>query len=282
MLNKYLNNTSVLLLGNGLNRYPDDPKGTSWKDALLNLSKYATYKLKDIPDGFPYTEVFDIIFNNSSITASDLKKEFIKDLKNWAPRNHHKSFLDKCIKNKCNIITTNFDMTLENAMGFVKREDRKLNQGFSSYYPWQRYYGKKLTKKNQIDSIKIWHMHGSIDYLNSIKLSIHDYAGNYNHFKKFDPLPTRVQSNYSTDYTWINEFMEKRLVIVGLSLEEQEFFIRSLLYKKKKYIDLKPNGYYFQIEKYDDPAKKERRAMLLKSAGIMEIVVKDADELYGN
>ena len=98
MIDKYLNKDSVLLLGNGINRYPDDPKGTSWKEALLTLSKYVNYELKDIPEGFPYTEVFDIIFNNSNVSARDLKNEFIKDLKKWTPRDHYKRFLDKCVK----------------------------------------------------------------------------------------------------------------------------------------------------------------------------------------
>ena len=282
VLERYLNDRSVLLLGNGINRFGDMDDETSWEKLLLNLSKKARCNLKRIPQGYPYTEIFDILFSQTKVhNEQELKNIFIESLRKWKPKNSHKNIILKCEASNCNVITTNFDKTLEYANNYEKKH-RVLDKGFTHHYPWQVYY----TSKQSNAAIKIWHVHGVIDYPTSVKLSVNDYAGNMGQFHKYEVFE-EGDTKYKKDYTWLNEFMEKKLVILGLSLAEQEFFIRSLLIKKKKYSDLKskkkPYGYYIDFKEFAEQAngnELERKDMFLKSCDIEKIEFEKAEEIY--
>lgn len=94
MLNKYLKEGMTLLIGNGINRYNYAKKynfnDVSWEDILIRIANNYGYTIEDIPESFPYTEVFKIISINCKSEEADLKKEFVKELKNIEYTKIHK------------------------------------------------------------------------------------------------------------------------------------------------------------------------------------------------
>lgn len=101
--------------------------------------------------------------------------------------------------------------------------DVRLDKGFTDYYPWQRYYSNPNEPENHT---KIWHIQGDSHYPRSIRLTVEDYVKQYEYFEKYDPLNRK--SKYKKSITWLNQFFEKQVFIVGLALEEQEFFLRQI------------------------------------------------------
>lgn len=146
-------------------------------------------------------------------------------------------------------------------------------KGFTNFYPWQRYY--EIAK-----SIKIWHINGDNKYTNSIKLSVKDYSGCINYYKRFDPLVKNTK--YKKDRTWINEIMENDLLIIGLTLSEAEFFIRHILIQRHSYLkknNKKLKGYYFS-RKSENRTDTEKLEFFLKSVGIEIITYESYNEIY--
>ena len=195
---------------------------------MLHLAAKFNYKLESIPDMFPFTEVFDIIMMKGKTKEKKLKESFISSLNGIKSTSVHKRIIDICNKKSADIMTTNFDLSLESTYNYKEKSDIPLKKGFTHRYPWQRNYS---SNENDISSIKIWHIQGDAHYKMSVRLTVKDYIYSYNHFHKYDPL--NKKSQFGKSYTWVEPFFEKKLVIVGIGMEEQELFLRQLLYKKK-------------------------------------------------
>jgi len=270
----YINSNTVILLGNGINRLNKDENHISWESILKGLSM--NNNNLDVPKGYPLTEFFEIINIDRDDTIG-MKNEFINSIRRIRPNSAHYDLISTCKNNGTNILTTNFDHALQNTDSFIKGADRKLKKEFSNHYPWQRYY----YIDNEPKSIKIWHVNGDYEYSNSIKLSVSDYAGCINYFEKFDP--STKKSEYYNDRTWINEIMEKDLIVVGLSLSEAEIFLRHILIKRflfSRKNRIKSKG-YFLTTKGSDVSHDAKLRYFLKSVGI-EMIDKylDYEEIY--
>lgn len=258
---QYINANTTILLGNGINRLGDDGDCCSWESIIKELS--TKNNIQDIPKGYPLTELFEII-NIGGRDIQEPKNSFIEKIRGIEPNLVHYDFIDTCIDKRVNILTTNFDHALETTKDFIKSAERKLNKGFTNYYPWQRYY----TLENTYQNIKIWHINGDVDYSNSIKLSVSDYAGCLNHYGRFDP--TAKNTRYNKDKTWVNEIMEKDLVIVGLSLYEEEIFLRHILIRRfaqAKRNNQKQKGYYL-TKRSSETSSNAKLRFFLRSVGV--------------
>lgn len=286
MLHKYLKKDVTLLIGNGINRYNQAVKSKSnsysWEEILVKMANNNSFHIKSIPESFPYTEIFKIISIKSEKEESLLKEEFIEKLKMIESTETQKYIVDLCRQFNVDILTSNFDLTLEQVYNYEPMSDVKLDKGFTDFYPWQRYYSDK---KNSISHIKIWHIQGDAHYPRSLRLTVEDYIKNYQYFENYDPL--NKKSKYNQSVTWLNTFFEKKLLIIGVALEEQEFFLRQLLYKKKEYIKENIIGYYIVFKsdnqlfvKDKETTKYKRLQFFAKSVGLKIIILDKFSDIY--
>lgn len=284
MISNLLNENVVLIIGNGINRHHQTKSfkdELSWEKILLNISKEIKHEIKYIPEQFPFTEIFDVFTANTSLNNHDLKKIFAKNLESLESSNIHKKLINLCVQNKTDIITTNFDSTLELAYDY-KNFKEPNKKGFTRYYPWQIYYSGGNNEKNEI---KIWHIQGDSRYPDSLRITVKDYIDSSNQFKKYNPL--NKKSKYYSTSTCFNSFFEKKLIFIGVALNEQEFFLRSLLYKKRKYNSDKILGWYIYCKEdstlFKDNEKTAnfvRLEYFMHAVGITLIEEKTWDTMY--
>ena len=267
-----IDENSVILVGNGLNLRGSNNNSISWESILKNMNKNKGNG--DVPKGYPLTEFFEIV-NIDKDDQVGMINEFIDSIKSIEPGRAHHDLVKTCMDKGINILTTNFDHSIEKAGNFDEGAYRKLDEGFTDYYPWQRYY----SNGPKAGGIKIWHVNGDVKYRRSIKLSVCDYAGCISYYGEFDPM---AKSRYKRDRTWINEIMEKNLIIMGLTLSEAEIFLRHVLirrasYSKKRGKGLK--GYFLTTEDFET-VKNSRLKFFLESVDIKIEYFKDYNEMY--
>ncbi len=268
-----LDSNSAILVGNGIN-WPGNSSSISWESILKSLEK--DKGRGNVPKGYPLTEYFEIV-NINRDNQDGMVSDFIEKVKNIEPSSAHHDLVNTCMDKGINILTTNFDHSIEKTGNFNKGSYRKLAKGFTNYYPWQRYY----SDENNPNSIKIWHVNGDTEYIRSIKLSVCDYAGCINYYRRFDP--TSKSNQYKSDRTWINEIMEKNLIIIGLALSEAEIFLRHVLIRRASYSRKRGKGLkgYFLTTENPETVEDSRLKFFLDSVNIEMKYFTDYDEMYG-
>ena len=113
----------AFLIGNGINRYPDDPKDRSWENVLKTIYKTLVKATVDkVPEGIHLTEFYEIIVlkhkedKHPNEKIADIRNEFIKNLDNWQiSGTHYKQIINKLKELNVPVMTTNFDDLLEQA-----------------------------------------------------------------------------------------------------------------------------------------------------------------------
>lgn len=227
----------AILLGNGINLVNDTLP--DWNDLLANIGG-AHISSK----GLTNTEIYDFIELRSD-PELDFKKEISRSL-NIPPEENlsvHSEFLELIKPIGCPVLTTNFDLSLEQADNLEFFRTRKL--GFTRFYPWDTYSGEnQLT--NPIDGFGIWHIHGMTKYPDSIRLGLTDYMGSVEKARKWihkgDESIFRGKNvkDWEGFPTWLHIWFNMPLIIVGLGMKPDEVFIRWLLIERKKYFKRYP------------------------------------------
>jgi len=90
------------------------------------------------------------------------------------------------------------------------------------------------------------------------------------------------KTNYLEDRTWLNEIMEKNIVIIGLSLSESEIFIRHVLIQRHLYNirnNKKLKGYYLTKNNSDEKSS-QKKEFFLNCVGIDIISCSKYDDVY--
>lgn len=289
ILKQLVDKNSVILIGNGINQYNLKSNSSinqvSWHAILMSMLKEYELSKTNIPDMYPFTEIFEIIKSNKNLKDKVLKKSFAFRIEQMKHSAAHKRLIDFCEEYGIDILTTNFDHTLENVYNFVIDSEISRKRNFTRWYPWNAYY--TLTKGKR-DYPRIWHIQGDIQYVDSLKLTVHDYNRSMNHFNKYNP--SKEKSMYYTIYSWVNIFFEKKLVIFGLALEEQEFFLRHMLYLKSQ-MRINKNeiiGYFIYAKEdsslYDTSGLEKERMNRLRffaeAIGLQMIEVKKYSDIY--
>lgn len=168
----------AFIIGNGINRYPNNPPEVSWDNLLLNFwSRFSTYKHTSTLKGLSLTEFYDLLDLDITETESNnnvIQKEVKKIMMNWKPLAHHKNVVEGIQKIKAPILTTNFDLALPKSLNLIQH---KLDyKPFTHYYPWGVYYGSNQWTYAE-DGFGIWYINGLIDYHTSIRLGLTHYMG---------------------------------------------------------------------------------------------------------
>lgn len=282
----------AFIVGNGINRYPNNPKALSWDDLLIKLwDKFSFTTISEVPKGISITEFYDLLDIESCIGKStnvEIQKEVCRLLESWPSKPHHKKFLEKARTIHAPVLTTNFDLVLPNALK-LKQHYFYVKKSFSRYYPWTTYFGEnKLDLPT--DDFGIWYINGLFKYPQSIRLGLTHYMGNvekvrsYLHKGEDSLFSGKDHKNWKGNNTWLHIIFNRSLCIFGLSLEENEIFLRWLLIERAKYFrkfpDRKNKGWYI-INKPDKLDKQYLgKKYFFEHIGFEVIETDDYDSIY--
>ncbi len=286
-------NDIAFIVGNGINRYPNNPAAISWDDLLINLwDKFSFRTISEVPTGISVTEFYDLLdieSTNSFATTMNIQKEACKLLETWSDKPHHKIFLEKARSINAPVLTTNFDMILPTALN-LKQFYTDSNGTFTDYYPWTTYFGDRQLS-SPTDGFGVWFINGFLKYHRSIRLGLSHYMGSVEkargYLHKGDE--TRLFSgkdveNWKGNNTWLHIIFNKSICIFGLGLEENEVFLRWLLIERAKYFrkfpDHKKKGWYVTNKPRKPDEKYKGKKYFFEGLGFEIIETDDYDSIY--
>lgn len=278
----------ALLIGNGINLYGAARNTNSWHDLLVKLAQeHLPAKFRTVPHGISLTEFYDILELKSNIRppVKTLQQQFCQLISNWRFYDHHKSIVKWAKEAKAPILTTNFEQVLADAGNCTLHRAKK--GGFTDYYPWESYYGI-----NQIDDpakdFGIWHVNGMQHYHRSVRLGLTHYMGSVQRARGwlhkgderrlFSGKNLRIWEGVSS---WLHIVFNRPLLILGLSLEENEVFLRWLLIERaryfKKFPDRRKKAWYVCAGEENGDGKQ----FFLEGVGVTPVHVANYDAIYG-
>lgn len=228
---------TTIFYGNGINLLGN---GESWDSVLMQLSegkilppigsntlKYeyvVLNKEKYITRPFGYEHGFTITEDNVLLLESvNTEYDIIK-----------KGIADRLLKNKVsdfpfyaklaelqadNYITTNYE-------SFIK--DLLVEKGYNVQEPINPCLKERphYTLSNGSRNIRLWNIHGSIDYHESIMLGLYEYC---DYVKGFNKL-------FKEDYSWLNVMLNTDVFILGFGLAYEEIDLWYFLVSRKRLI----------------------------------------------
>jgi len=282
----------AFIVGNGINRFPNNPKAISWDDLLMKLwTKFSPDVYDEVPKGITITEFYDLLDianSDSRSTNFQIQKEASKLLTDWTFQNHHTAFVQKAHDIDAPILTTNFDLILPTSLGLQQYyTDTKT---FTDFYPWTTYFGDRQLEY-PTDGFGIWFINGLVKYHRSIRLGLSHYMGSVEKARNFlhkgderKLFNGKNQNNWRGSKTWLHIIFNKPLCIFGLGMEENEVFIRWLLIERAKYFkkfpDRRKKGWYVapRNEKPDD--RVIGKIKFLQGIGFELVETDDYAEIY--
>lgn len=276
----------AFVIGNGINRYPNNPNALSWDELLIQMwKKVSSQSLTRKPEGISLTEFYDILELENKLDIN-LQKEVTQLMEDWEPLKHHGIITQKIRELNAPLLTTNFEET------FAKTFDYKMlrteNKGFTDFYPWTTYHGE-----NQLnlptDGFGIWYINGMINYHRSIRLGLSHYMGSVERArsllykgKEGNLYSEKNPETWNGYKTWLHIVFNKSLFIFGLGLEENEVFLRWLLIERKKYFKKFPRrkqeGWY--LTKKSNNKTDEGKKFFLEKAGFNILEVDEYSDIY--
>ena len=235
-------NKYAFLIGNGINLAHG---GKDWKsllksviDETLGAGSYLADAIGK--EGITNTEIQNIIpleYNRKkgkNISVDELMEIVCSNVEEINYESSSVTFLNWIQNAKCDILTTNFDLNIEQYLWGSHRTIQSVNKNksytSSSSYPWDKFY-RNNQDKSQENGCRVWHIHGDILHQKSIILSINRYMHAVKQAIKI--LYNQIDSpDWCGSNTWLDIFFKKPLVIVGLKLDPQELFLRWLLIQR--------------------------------------------------
>lgn len=158
----------AFIVGNGINRYPGNPKAISWDHLLLQLwKKFSPENFEEVPLGLSMTEFYDLLDIQGSTANYAIQKEAARLLEGWSFQPHHQRFMAKARELNAPVLTTNFDLVLPDSLDL--QQYYTSTKGFSDFYPWTTYFGDKQLK-SPAAGFGTWYINGLVRYPRSIRL----------------------------------------------------------------------------------------------------------------
>lgn len=278
----------AFLVGNGINIHFGN-KTDSWNDLLLELwHDYSFYTKTSIPEGISLTEFYDILeignYQQEDFT-DELQKRVVEIMEGWSSDSRQNELIDKIKALDAPILTTNFDSLIPTTMNLKFHKITK--KGFTAWYPWSCYYSdKQLT--DPLQGFGVWYINGMVKYHQSIKLGLSQYMRNVHRatsmFSGESGNKTHLDSpEWEGHSTWLNILFNRSLMIFGLSLDENETFLRWLLIQRAKYFRMyqynKKQGWYLhQLENDGDLSDGKR--FFLESVGFEVLTLQKYSDIY--
>ena len=265
-------NNKVILVGNGINRINNS---YSWDDLIDNLISHigAEGQINKNNKPFPllYEEIVIEAIKNRGIQETEIKKLIAKEISKLEENQIHKKIADS---NVDNIITTNYDFTLENS---INTRSEKKDKGVIQQTTYS------LFRHTENNNKKVWHIHGDANLPNSIMLGYEQYSGylqilreyvlGRKIFKDYNTTSIRrkfFESNFQYD-SWLEFFFTHDIHIIGLTLDYVEMHLWWLLTyrarRKQKILPIKNKiFFYYEVE---NNKKLSHRLELLKSCDVV-------------
>ncbi len=280
-------NDMSFLLGNGINKHFNSSV-SSWDDLLLKLWNEKSKSTRtSIPGGISFTEFYDVLNvknSNDKLFESDVQKKVKDIILQWKANSEQNVILEKISRYNAPLLTTNFDKLFAQTMNldFYK----VTNEHFTDYYPWSSYYGFEQLN-SPLNGFGVWHINGMAKYHRSIKLGLSHYMGNVKRVgnspqKDLDKLDINTKRGSLFINSWLNIIFNKSIFIIGLTLDENEVFLRWLLIQRAKYnhrrSDRTKKGWYL-INKEKDSISDGKK-FFLESVGFEILEVDSYDKMY--
>ena len=277
-----------LVLGNGINRFGLSGPKNSWEQLLTKTacSYFPGYNHHD-SEGVSLIELYDLIElkhkRNKKTTV--LAEDICSILRTWKPFDHHFRITNWAKHSNTPILTSNFDTLLSDSCGATLH--RMSSTGFTSYYPWSSYYSTQEIQDIQSE-FAIWHMHGMLQYRQSIRLGLSHYMGSVHRLRSWLYRGRRDRlfaSMYMLDQwkggnTWLQAFFGNDLLFIGISLDQVEVFLRWCLIERKKlyqkFPKLKRKAWFVYKGTLDENGK----AFFLRTIGVEPVRVDSYEEMY--
>lgn len=271
----------VLLIGNDIN---NATSSYSWDDLLDGLISFA--QLNNTPDNTnkPFPLLYEEIYLNSARlhgTDEITLKDFIaSNTGKLEPNEIHRRIMGMDVKD---IFTTNYDLTLEKCLNVSLKNIS--NRGFIR----ETLYS--LFRLHQVDSKRIWHIHGSEVTPRSITLGYEHYSGylqqmrNYvatgtrGTYKKkdFRPIKKRIEDGPLAYFSWVEFFFTHDIHILGLNLDFVEMHLWWLLtYRARAMVErrfpIRNSMYYYLPEQ--SVSDSRHKLELLEVNGVKSFPIK--------
>lgn len=216
--------------------------------------------------------------------------------------------LDYAKVNNLQILTTNYDFNIEQALGFCAKSPhthRTIKNKVKDTYALYDCFGQKIPAKKPLvfekqeginnayilsDHCTVWHIHGHCKRYKTILLGIEDYIDSIIYVK--DQILKNGTIEFKEPWddgfkgmnTWLRPFFTQPLIITGLTIGSGEIFLRWLLLRRARaQIDGKiilPPVYYLDPEK--ETRNTKYRNEYFKMLNIQVVSFKDYDDLYEN
>jgi hypothetical protein len=223
---------AVLFVGNDIN---NTVKGHSWSDLVKHLiGKFANSKIKhNEDDSFPmlYERIYLSALRSRKIESGEslLKKEIAEWARKIEPNGIHRKIMSMDVDH---VITTNYDYTLEKA---AESEDGTGKK--SAEFRETRY---SLFRRRSAGGNSVWHVHGEIDFPNSINLGYEQYSGYLQHMRDYvvsgkirpeigGSLLSRLRKSDFQVRSWVDLLLQREVFILGFRLEQVEMHLWWLL-----------------------------------------------------
>jgi hypothetical protein len=280
-------NNIALVIGNGINQYGPAKKANSWNDLLVKLAgRYFPSGFHGVPGGIELTEFYDVLElkSDKSISEKSLQKEFCDLLSSWKCFGHHKRIVKWAKEANAPILTTNFEQALSDAGGCIMYRVKK--GGFTDFYPWETYYGTRVIS-DPSKEFGIWHVNGMQFYHRSVRLGLTHYMGSVERARGWlhkgnerNLFSGKDVHRWAGAASWLHIVFNTPLLIFGLSLGENEVFLRWLLIERaryfKKFPDRKKEAWYVHHS-----ILKDGKRFFLEGVGVQPVGVASYDEIYG-
>ena len=273
-----MNTSQVLLIGNGMNNI-DTPY--LWSDLINDLIRYIGAKGVLVPDNKPFPLLYEEIYGEA-LKHRGIGEIDIKDFIAQKALSLHHNPIHELIEKRAfaNILTTNYDYTIEESQGTdpkAIRNDGVINENVYSVF-----------RRNTFKSRNTWHIHGEAGHPHSITLGYEHYAGYLQHLRnyvatgtgksykrEFLPLIKRLKQRDHECESWVEFFFKKDIFVLGLTLDFVEMDLWWLItYRARRRFDRRANDYkitnkiiYFYREQDDRSIKS--RLDLLRSCGVI-------------
>ncbi len=286
----------AFFVGNGINRYAYDkakmPQANlSWNDLLLDVWRQiqGNPSLTNISKGISLTEFYNIM----EMEAGDIDKvrmKIVDIIETWKPVQYHEWLQHTMIDWNVPLLTTNFDRNLDYTPYItlpIHKMELSSQQKFTDYYPWNVYFSnQKLT--NPIQGFGVWHINGMVGYRRSIRLSLSEYTRLASRTQKYLHGDDRLydfdekNKNYWQGlHTWLHIIFNCSLCVFGLTLDENETFLRWLLIERARYFRKFPErnrqGWY--VCKKDETIP-EGKKMYLDYVGLRLVQLDSYEDIY--
>jgi len=218
-----------LFLGNGVNRAFSNI--TSWQKLLINAANASNVKyLKSDFNTLSFEKMVNDALKKRNSAGygiySQIKANIAEDLKGYDVKNTCFFDILKSSNNISSIITTNFDIVLEEQLGLKNKNEIKT--------------GKSIICKKPIwtspNGIEVYHAHGIVKRPSTICLGYEHYAAlvekirseiNGNDNPKL--IADILNGNKERTGTWYEKFYTDNIVFVGFGLEFSEIDIWEIL-----------------------------------------------------